>query len=343
MAKVLINQNDLEKIINSYKDENNTFVFGSFSGTDRKKTCVCFINGKDCKIDFFVKKQSTNILPVGKNIDESNLLIKYIASKGYSADVPVNQVVFLCKKQTINSLIEFIKEEFSDTISIIHQGNIYRFQGYNGDIVTFTFYPSTEKVMIQGKPYQTFGIIITFLATLMEVSFEQIVGIGNAIVGTKISCESIRDEIKSKLGNAYSYMDEALLKSISGSLSMLKHTRKCEDYTGCLTGIFKALEGFLKKTLTQNYSYKINKNNSFSMFYRQNGIPSEIDNDTNILAEAKKELISLYELYKSKRNIYLHATVDPSLTSIIENLKNAQDIADEILSAIKKSYSVIFQ
>lgn len=342
MAEVHIYKEDLVKIINSYKDENNTFVFRSFVGTDSKKTCVCYINGKDCKIDFFFKKQSINILPVGKNTDESNLLIKYIASKGFSANVPTNQFVFLCKHQTVNSLIAYIKEEFGDIISITQEGDIYRFKGYNGDIVTFTFYPSTEKVMIQGKPFQTFGIIVTYLSTLTEVSFEQIVDIGNAIVGATISSASIRDEMKIKLGNAYSYLDEALLKSISGSFSMLKQTGKCEDYTGCLTGIFKALEGYLKKILTQKCRYRINKSSSFSMFYRQEGNLSEIDKDTNIEIDAKKELINLNKLYSNKRNIYLHTTVDPSLTRIIENLKDAQDLADEILSAIKNSYSVIF-
>lgn len=343
MAEVCINKDDLVNIINSYKDENNTFVFRSFVGTDRKKTCVCYINGKDCKIEFFFKKQSINILPVGKNIEESNLLIKHIASNGFSANVPTNQFVFMCKQQTVNSLITYIKQDFNDIISITQEGNIYRFKGYNGDIVTFTFYPSTEKVMIQGKPFQTFGIIVTFLSTINEVSFEQIIELGNAIAGASISSVSIRDEMKIKLGNAYIYLDEALLKCISGSFSMLKQTGRSEDYTGCLTGIFKALEGYLKKILTQKFKYRINKSNSFLMFYRQGGNPSDIDNDANIPNDAKKELVILNKLYSNKRNVYLHTTVDPSQTRIIEYVKDAQDLADEIVEAIENSYNVIFK
>lgn len=133
------------------------------------------------------------------------------------------------------------------------------------------------------------------------------------------------------------------IKSISGSLTLLKQRSICEDYTGCITGEFKAVEGYLKKLLSQKYIYKLEKKNTFSMFFREKGNPSIIDLDKQIPNAARNELNKLYSIYANKRNVYLHSTVDPSHTRIIETLKEAQDLSDEILLAIRDSYLIVFE
>jgi hypothetical protein len=55
----------------------------------------------------------------------------------------------------------------------------------------------------------------------------------------------------------------------------------------------------------------------------------------------KKELNKLYSMYANKRNVYLHSTINPSQTRIIETLKEAQDLSDQILQAINDSYLII--
>ena len=78
---------------------------------------------------------------------------------------------------------------------------------------------------------------------------------------------------------------------------------------------------------------------------KENNIEGEIKEDiidTNIPEPEKDILFELYRIYKNKRNVYLHSSIDPSQTKIIEKLSEAQSISDEILYTIKKSYNVIF-
>lgn len=343
MAEILINKNDIESIIESYEKENRTFVIKSLIDYDNKKICKCFINGKECRITCYIKKNSVNIIPVGKNIDECNLLIKYIESKGFLTSVAVNQFTFSCTKAVIEVLVEYLRDECNGIVTCSQRGNIYKFTGYNGDVLTFTFYNQTNKAMIQGKPFYAYSIVMTYLSSLPEFSFDQIVEINSSFTEINTLSDSIRYDMRSKLGNSYSYLDEALLKSIAGSLTLLKQKASSEDYTGCVTGEFKALEGYLKKLLSQKYSYRLEKKNTFEMFYRKRGIPSKIELDSQIDQDSKKELNKLYDVYKNKRNVYLHATVDPSQTRIIESLKEAQDLSEEILQTIKDSYIIIFK
>ncbi|NLW48278.1 MAG: hypothetical protein GXY86_13215 [Firmicutes bacterium] len=343
MAEIHINKDDIKSIVESYKRENAKFVIKSFIDNDKHKRCLFFINGKECIIDFYIKKNCVKIQPTGKNIEECNLLVEFIKSKGFSTDVAVKQFTFSCTKVVIDNLVEYIRDECNGIVTYSQNGNIYKFTGYNGDELTFTFYPQKNKAMIQSRPFHAYSIVVSYLSGLPEFSFDQIVEINNAFSEMNTPSASIRNEIQNKLRDSYSYLDEALLKSISGSLTLLKQKASCEDYTGCVTGDFKALEGYLKKILTQKYNYRFEKGNTFSMFYREKGNPSKIDLDDNIHEDAKKELNKLYNMYSNKRNVYLHSTVDPSQTKIIETLKEAQDLSDEILQTIKDSYQIIFK
>ena len=343
MAEIHINKDDINSIVESYSTIDNTFVIKSFSGADNKKTCKFYIEGKECKVIFYIKKKSVNIVPIGNNIEECSKLIEFIASKGFSTNAKVKQFVFSCTKSIIDNLIAYIEDECHGLVSLIQNNNIYKFIGYNSDELTFTFYPTTNKAMIQGKPFHTYSIIVSYLSSLDEYSFEEIVEINNAFTDMNTPSDSIRNLMKTKLENAYTYLDEALLKSISGSLTMLKQKESSEDYTGCVTGEFKALEGYLKKILTKKYKYKLTRNKTFKMFYKSNGNSSDIELDQNIDEPSKKQLNNLYSMYSNKRNVYLHSTIDPSQTRIMSTLKEAKDLSEEILNIINNSYQVIFE
>ncbi|MGL5434983.1 MAG: hypothetical protein ACRDBO_06225 [Lachnospiraceae bacterium] len=344
MAEILINKNDIETIIRSYKNEDDSFTVKSFSGNESKKRCVFFLNGKDGMIDIFIKKKGVKLLPVGKNINESNVLIEYISKRGFSTNVETKQFVFSCTIQIVNSLVKFIDEECVGVVECLVTNNIYRFVGYNSDTVTFTFYPTTNKAMIQGKPFQAFGIITTFLAGLTEFSYEEIIDLNNAFIDINTPASAIRLELQNRLGDSYSYLDEALIKSISGSLTLLHQRVSSEDYTGFLAGCFKGLEGYLLKTLTQKYNYKIDRKNKFSMFYvdKNTGI-SDIDNNSVIPTACKIELKKIYSILQNKRNVYLHATVNTTQTRVLESLAETRNIAEDILVSMRDSFKVIFQ
>ncbi|MDL2280852.1 hypothetical protein LJC10_03215 [Selenomonadales bacterium OttesenSCG-928-I06] len=344
MAEIYINKDDIDLIIQSFEDEDSSFVVRSILGDDSKKRCVFYLNGKECKIDIYLKKGPINILPVGnKNIDETNRLIDYIAQKGFSTNTETLQYTFPCTKNIVDSLEQYIKEDCIGIVRCEKAGNIYKFTGYNGDVVTFTFYEQTNNAMIQSKPFHAYSIVTTYLSTLPHYSFEDIVNLNNSFAGMNTPASAIRIQMQNTLGNVYNYLDEALLKSISGSLTLLRQQTSCEDYTGYLTGNFKALEGYLKKLLVQKYNYTLTRDSTFSMFHIDKATrTSPIDQNSEIPKKCISELKRLYSIYSNKRNVYLHATVDPSQTSIIPTLKEAISLSDEILKAISESYSIIF-
>lgn len=347
--EVYINPDDIETYIKDYSKKNIDFVLSNYIKVHGKEEYICnfFISGKQCKIKFYVKvkKMSVKMMPIGKNAEESNKLIKYLAQLGYPVNsVQPKQTVFSCNKETIEELIKCVEDEFSSEIQIkYYSNNRIRFIGYNKDYIDITFYPQTNKTMIQGRPFKTFGIIMTLLSQLSSVSLDNIVEINNMFTVVKILTTDIREIIKSNLSNSYTFLDEALIKSLSGSITSLQTIKESEDYTCCVTGAFKTLEGYLTKVLMNKYSYKIDKKNKFSMFYKDKGNLSKIENDKLISNDEKEYLIKLNKIYSNKRNVFLHATIDPSQTRIIENWQEAKEIVDEIIENIEKSYNVFYK
>ena len=342
MAEIYINRNDIKWIVKSYEKENNTFIIRTFIDNDNQKTCEFFLNGKECKVVFYVKKNCVKIMPLGKNIDECNILIKYIENKGLPTTLTTSQFVFACSNAVLDSLIKYINDDCNGIVTCSQNDNIYKFTGYNGDVLTFTFYSQTNKAMIQGKPLHAYSIVTTFLSGLPDFPFDEVISMNNAFAEMNTPSSSIRVDMQNKLGNAYAYLDEALLKSISGSLTLLKQKASSEDYTGCVTGEFKALEGYLKKLLTTEFQYKLPRRDTFSMFHCDNG-KNHVNQNAAIPNNCKISLNKLYNMYANKRNVYLHTTNDPSQTKIIETLREAQDLSDEILQTIRDSYIVIFK
>ena len=342
MAEICINENDIKSLIESYKREDNSFNLYSYSELKgNKRVCKFFINNQECRIDIWIKRSSVKIIPT-KNPDYANKLIEFITKNTQNADINGTQCVFKFDKGMLDYLLNKIDDEYCGLITYTRNENIIRFKGYNGDIVTFTNYENRNKAMIQAKPLVTFGIIVNILTEITDISIDEIIDINKTLANVNMPTDKIRNKMKELLKNSYTYMDEAVLKSISGSIILLEQSDYSEDYTGHVTGVFKALEGYLKKVLNKRFNYKIKKKQSFSMFYRDKGNSSEIDLDNNLTQDEKDSLNKLYTIYSDKRNVYLHSTVDPSQMRIIERMSEAKDLADEILNEIESSYNIFF-
>lgn len=341
--KIIINKNNIKTIIESYKDVNNSFTIKSFSDGDDKKRSVFYLDGLECTLDIFIKEKYSNFVPTGKNIEKCKEIIDYVSTKGYEQEkYPVKNIQIKLNDDIFKSLITYITEELDGKIKIeIVDETVTKFIGYNGDIISLHFWEHKNKAMIQGRPLYVYNVILNFLSSNDYYDMEEIVGYINDSLDKSIPTSLIREQMKKDLGGAYNYLGEALLKCISTTLTYLQSDTIVENYAPSLAGTFIALEGYLIKLLKNEYNYQVTRYQTFGMFYVENGT-SQIDDDTLIGDDEKKELKKLNKLYSDKRNVYLHSSIDPELTPIIQNINEAKNLASNIISTIKTSYEIIF-
>lgn len=343
MAKILINRTDLQVLIENYTKENNSFrILSSYQikGNTNATTYNFILNGKQCRFDIYYKEKETKVIPVGKNIEQTNILIEYIKEHALNPNIETKQIIFPSNVDFCDKIKEYMLLYYPESVKVETNKNIYIFIGYNQDRVYIHQYK--DKIMLQGKPLYVFGLIISYIAENTDIDLESFSNLMCTNLDVNVPFKAIRERMEILLSNAYSYIDEAIRKTLSSSIVMLEKHKDgfIEDYSGCLTGVFKTLEGYLKKVLKRKYHHQFNSNATFELFDKQNWCikPGYIQCNES----EERQLCELYKLFNNKRNVFLHSKINPATTSIISSYMEAESIFNEIVTAIKESYDVFF-
>lgn len=340
MAKILINKDSLNYFLDKFFKDNVTYIKKEVRSSQNKIICKFFCENKECQVDIFLLKDGINPNTVGKNKELASALIKFLEMKGTKDDQSSRQVV-VKNTSILDEILNYIKSDFDGKIKILVTNNRYVLTSFNNDKITIT--KNKNNFVIQGKPYYTFNIVLTFIAGLDIVSFDEYVNLEKQFNDDAYGANIIRDKIKQILKTSYEYMEEAQLKSISGAFSFISPDIESEDYSSPLTGVFKALEGYIKKLLTQKFKFILKPKQNLSPFKKNvKTQKDEIDLRNDILQKDKDALHKLYDTYCDKRNVYVHSTVDPSQMRIIQDYKEAEELRDEILEIIEETYKIIF-
>lgn len=342
MSKILINKESVNLLLDKFFSINSNIVKKEVKNSTQKIICKFYINRKECQVDIHYCSDGINVIGVGKNKELAAILIRFLEEQGVK-DNKLSKQIVIEDISIWKDIVEYIKIDFVGKIECLEKDNRIIFKGFNNDKLTMT--RNCKNIVLQGKPYYVFNIVLTFIAELDAISFDDYVSMCQQYNENAYSSNIIRESIKGILKNSYQYMEEAQLKSISGAYSFINKNIVSEDYSAPLTGVFKALEGFIKKLLTQQFGFKLKKQNATMSPFRKDKKTkmTEIDLRTDISIDDKKALYLLYEAYCDKRNVYSHSTVDPSQMKIIENYKEAEELRTEVLETIEKSYNIIFK
>ncbi len=342
MAEILININDVEEIINSYGSIDSTFSVISRAKVGTTGTRYNFvIKSQSCTIVVYDGKKSVKVIPEGRNRETALEFIKYIENKGLNPKVNTKQHAFKCSSDFCDNMKDYFELVYPYNIKCEAINNKYVFTGYNRDKITI--HQFADKILVQGKPLYVYSLVISYIAENLNIPLEEFIESLKDFNELNSAVSAIRMTLSKQIGDSYSYLDEVLLRCISSSYCMLKkfeNGEHCEDYSGCLTGVFKALEGYLKKVLQEKYGF-VFRNTSFEMFKKASGKPINFIDGYEIYSDVENQHFSkLYSLYKNKRNTYLHAKTVVSSTAVIDTFADAKSFYLEIVKEIKDSYEV---
>lgn len=338
MTRILLDKNNLEVLVRKFFNEHKDYILKQYTKDEKKHIVVFYSNGVECRVDLYISNKG--IKPVlGKNKEFALHFVEFIESCGIK-DESISHQVSLPYIDILPTLIKEMTTKYQGTLEITQEGNRYTIKGYNTDQIFITSYD--DKFLIQGKPYYAFQMVMGYLADNDLIEFDEFVNINQRFTSNSINSDIIREKMRSLLVNSYVYMEEAQLKSISSSFSFIDKKVYSDDYSSALTGVFKGLEGFIKKVLTQEFNCKLSEKQSFSILGKGNNGKSDFDRREDITEKVKKSISSLYLLYNDTRNVYLHSTVDPKQMRIIENVEEAAELRDKVLRAIENTFNDIF-
>ena len=132
--EVYVNPKDIDMLLDLYKKENKKFVIRSFPKNDIKRRCLCFIDGQECTIDFFIKKDGkVRIMPIGRNVENANKLLEFIKEKTIDANIDSQTCVITCENSVIKQLVEYFKTECKELVEVIINSKNIKFYTLDKD------------------------------------------------------------------------------------------------------------------------------------------------------------------------------------------------------------------
>ena len=162
----------------------------------------------------------------------------------------------------MKNLQKYISTNAFINIELQSSENKHILESSNGDLLHLAIYPNGT-VLVQSKPFYVYNILMDYLSENEIVTNHDITNWSTQILGVNVTNSEIYTiELKTKLGSAYEYLAPPIQKTLNSSYILCKTGIIIEDYSVLLAGIFRALEAFLKKVLTEEYGYKLNKNNN---------------------------------------------------------------------------------
>ena len=309
------------------------------------KRCDITVNGKKALNFYFKKDGTTTIQPVGANIDISEELKELLAENyAYKSETKAKNKSYSLKKvpeKWIERLTEYLQslegvqkeEKEYETIPPHKQ---ISFTSNLGDRLVIQIY-TNGTLMLQGKPAYLYSEAISLLSYCEDISIEDVVETVSTFHDIDIKVEDVRNELETLIPNAYSNIDDMILKLLSPSIALRKINTELEDYSCYAFPALRALEGYLKYL----FGLKgINIGNNFGGIFKGMTLTSSAASrisDTVFQTEVER----IYSYLVGNRHVLFHTQQVLISTTILTDKKEADDIVDEVIKLIEISYKAI--
>jgi len=317
-------------------------------------------DGGEVMVDFYFNKNGTTTIntKLGKHPDKGEILAIYLKNNLVNDD---RKSVFVTVKNidetVFETMLEFfqeLKNEDSETtpISIITnpedplKKTVRATSQYN-DSLTITYYKTTNKLLIQGKPLYGYDQATYFLSKYTDLDgFVDIVSKGEENENIlEVNTDKVEAELKALLPNAYPQLADGILKMLRTSWTLKDMSIPLPDYSCYVFPSLRALEGIMKTLLFDcDYSIEANNNNSFGgIFYkddRQNSYLVKADFRNEIGNDKVCDALEVcYPYFKEQRHELFHTNDLPDASRFVSTQVQASQIIEKVIKIIDKAYS----
>ena len=352
----------LEKKLKEACDELNLSVQ---QRDDKSNTLTHFKFGEGGIIAIYNTKNGLNLKHKFGKMQDVGLKLLELAFGGECAVAHIQSTVASYKNVLSKFIsIEKFTEDFKDLVinelmCKIEIKNKAQYAVFSWDVirgtekVTINCYMSS--LVLQGKNNFLWDNICNWIEQKLDspVSEMLVRFTGDENINRKIN-QSVIDEaeeiLKNRLGSAYDILFTHDRRFLNSAICLILHEIPLQEYSAIINPAFKGLEGYFRKMIAekigsrksevmqkvydpkQSLKWLVDKDTLTGTYY----LKSDYRNSSNPSSDRAFE--RLYIMYKEERNPYSHST--GTATRTCDNIDDAKDLVDQILSAITSTYSI---
>lgn len=346
---IFVNPTELEELIKTAgTQEWDDFHFISLEEKVNINKCNFTVNDKPCSLNFYSKNNGTTTMnPTGKNMEFSNALRERIIELSEFKDTGVSKShTFKIAKEWVHKLVDFLEGlENIEKDSIHHENPKYeqcKFVSARGDRLNINIY-ETGKVVLQGKPAYLYTEALSFLSYCPQVSVADVVEANNSFHEVDIKVSDTRIELQRLMPNAYGKVDDTLIKILSPAVSLKKVSMEMEDYSCYAFPALRALEGYLKYLfgieeidIGHSYGHHFGHDTKTDAFHLKKRVVQDLKNPKN-----EAPLAEVYSYLNKNRHTLFHSEQLLFTTRILEDKLEADQIVNEVIDLMERTYTYI--
>lgn len=302
------------------------------------------------RIVFHLKTNGTTTIQVteGKNKELNIEVAEYIRSHLCQNEISsLNMSISGINDSIIDLILDEIESirEKNDVIvesKQIDGGTLYQLKSSTfNDQLNISFYPSKNRLLIQGRPLSCYKIVAYALST--EIDTDTLAKIlykkdelDKVIVRTEIS----EDLLRIKLCKSYDKLPDLIRNLLVSSYCVKAASPHLLEYSMLTYCELKALEGVIKAKFLENGIVEI-PNNIGELF---NCTATPITLNTDILIKHTKlngirsSLEQAYTYYRQRRHSLFHMEGFTEATAKVNSLQEALNIGDKVYALIENLY-----
>ncbi|KLE00238.1 MULTISPECIES: type II toxin-antitoxin system RnlA family toxin [Aliarcobacter] len=308
------------------------------------------IDSKEIKLSFYFNTNGTTTInpnvgipgtrEVGTKIAEH---IKTHATFGLGNEKNVDYSTKDIDEEKFSLLLEYIKEILEFNINVeertVHQKTFIITSSKHGDKFNINRY-TNGNTHFQGKPLKIYNEIYPLLCELINEN--DIFKLNEDLYSITINKNDIKDELSHKLPVAGSHLNDTIKKMLTGSITLKKIDIDLDDYSSFVFGALRALEAFIKDILFKKGIRVKNTNSFVDVFFEDKRRGTfEMTRECELKINCQKTrnaLIECFEYYSNQRHGLFHADSIASMSRLIENKTEADEIINNVLDIIERSY-----
>jgi hypothetical protein len=231
-------------------------------------------------------------------------------------------------------IAEGATRQFADDATAVRV--VKRWQGPRGDKLAITYFPTTNRVLLQGVNAHLASMVLDMFRVLLpsEVSLEMDIDAFEIPVSVAVA----KEQAEARLPHSHGWISESVRRQLSSALVLCQTAANLEDYAVVAFPALRGLEGFIKQVYCAAGSRPAENVMIGEWFEKRAGAWAMCAMPAlHVGALREPILAAAYGIYHAQRHSLMHMSFDPAATRELENLDEARQIVNQVCDFIDSS------
>ncbi|MBK7897943.1 MAG: type II toxin-antitoxin system RnlA family toxin [Betaproteobacteria bacterium] len=278
---------------------------------------------------------------VGKNQEMSLRLAQHVAER--AARKTYEQRPLSIKNiptELWGVLLEVLGESgFELEEQSLPHGVRFKVKAGGGDEV-FIHHYSNGSFLMQGKPWNAYGMVVSVLSELSDDKRPLIEAQLQTYSITEITSDGLLSELEERLPAACTMLGDGVKCMFAPALAFLKLDIDLPDYSAFAHPALRGTEACIKQLLLSKGGYEVKNQEGLASYFDRDRLKSSV----RLKMGCQKSIVAvenLYGLYNRHRPGLFHADGIPEMSRLVESRKEVVALIESVFHTVESSYREI--